>query len=36
MGQAVPKLDRKLVAAINKRHQSEKQKLRNVVRAKKK
>lgn len=32
MGQAVPKLDRKLVAAINKRHQSEKQKLRNVAR----
>lgn len=31
MGQAVPKLDRKIVAALNKRHQSEKKKLRNVA-----
>mgnify|MGYP003502456394 CR=1 FL=1 len=27
-----PKLDRKAVVAINKRHQSEKQKLRNAAR----
>lgn len=32
MGQSGPvKLDRKAVVAINKRHQSNKQKLRNVV-----